>query len=97
MSNPIPLTYKTTNWAECNTALKWRGSLTIWFDPHMTWEAVPSGKRGRQQACSGAAIQTLEMRKTRGCRLLQDHGMKMHEVRDWLRHSTVTLTNTLYC
>jgi len=34
-----------------------RGSLSIWFDAGMTWEAVPSGRRGRQQAYSDAAIQ----------------------------------------
>jgi hypothetical protein len=27
-------------------ALKRRGALTIWFDPAMTWEAAPTGKRG---------------------------------------------------
>jgi hypothetical protein len=37
--------------------LKQRGSLSIWFDPAMTWEAAPSGRRGRQQAYSDAAIQ----------------------------------------
>jgi hypothetical protein len=39
-------------------ALKRRGSLTIWFDPAMTWEAAPTGKRGRQPAYGDAAIQT---------------------------------------
>ena len=34
--------------APYNKALKRRGSLTIWFDPAMTWEAAPTGKRGRQ-------------------------------------------------
>jgi hypothetical protein len=29
--------------------LKCRGSLAIWFDPAMTWEAAPGGKRGRQR------------------------------------------------
>jgi hypothetical protein len=29
-------------------ALKRRGSLTISFDPTMTSEAAPTGKRGRQ-------------------------------------------------
>ena len=28
-----------------------------WFDAEMAWEAQPSGRRGRQQACSDAAIQ----------------------------------------
>ena len=37
--------------------LKQRGSLSIWFDPEMTWEAEASGRRGRQQTYSDAAIQ----------------------------------------
>ena len=41
--------------AAANT-LKRRGSLTIWFDPAMTWEAAPTGKRGRQPDCGDAAI-----------------------------------------
>jgi hypothetical protein len=36
------------NWRAYNEALKRRGSLTIWFDPKMTWKARPTGKRGRQ-------------------------------------------------
>ena len=49
MSRPTPPTYKTRNWPAYNNALKRRGSLTIWFDPAMTWEASPTGKRGRQR------------------------------------------------
>lgn len=40
-----------------NLCLKRRGSLSIWFDPEMVWEAALSGRRGRQQAYSDAAIQ----------------------------------------
>jgi len=43
---------------EGNEALKRRGSLTIWFDPKMSWEAAPTGKLGRQQTYSDTAIQT---------------------------------------
>ncbi|WCR19717.1 IS5 family transposase [Paracoccus alcaliphilus] len=57
MSNWTPTRYKTTNWSSYNSALKRRGSLTIWFDPSMIWSPPPSGKRGRQQAYSDAAIQ----------------------------------------
>ena len=35
-----------------------RGSLTVWFDPEMIWQAAPTGKRGRQPDYSDAAIQT---------------------------------------
>jgi len=58
MSKPIVPTYKTTNWTAYNKALKRRGSLTIWFDPEMTWGATPSGKRGRSRTFSDTAIQT---------------------------------------
>ena len=57
MSRPPKTTYKTTNWKSYNHALRQRGSLTVWFDPSMQWEAVPSGRRGRQQSYSDAAIQ----------------------------------------
>ena len=48
---------KMRNWGEYNLSLKKRGSLSNWFDPEMAWEAAPSGRRGRQQAYSDAAIQ----------------------------------------
>ena len=57
MSSWTPTTYKTRNWAEYNLSLKRRGSLLIWFDPEMDWEATSSGRRGRQQTYSAAAIQ----------------------------------------
>jgi hypothetical protein len=57
MSSWIPTTYKTKNWSDYNQALKQRGSLLIWFDDEMVWEAQPCGKRGRQQAYSDVAIQ----------------------------------------
>jgi hypothetical protein len=57
MSSWIPTTYKTRNWAEYNLSLKRRGSLSIWFDPEMDWEATSSGRRGRQQTYIAAAIQ----------------------------------------
>jgi hypothetical protein len=59
-------TYKTTNWPAYNEALKRRGALTIWFDPEMVWDATPSGKRGRQQSYSDAAIQTCLTTARRG-------------------------------
>lgn len=57
MSSWTPTTYKTRNWAEYNHSLKQRGSLSIWFDPEMSWEAEDSGRRGRQKTYSDAAIQ----------------------------------------
>lgn len=56
-------------------ALKRRGSLTIWFDPDMTWRAPPTGKRGRQPSFSDAAIQTcLTMKVLFGMPLRQTRG-----------------------
>jgi len=72
---PSPTTYRTLNWKSYNDALRRRGSLTIWFDPAMTWEAAPSGKRGRQQTYSDAAIQTcLTMKVLFGMALRQTTG-----------------------
>jgi hypothetical protein len=59
MSRPTSPACKTGNWPADNEALKRRGSLTMWFDPEMTWEAASTGKRGRQPDYSDAAIQTL--------------------------------------
>lgn len=75
MSRPTPPIYKTRNWPAYNKALKRRGSLTIWFDPAMTWEAMPTGKRGRQPAYGDAAIQTcLTMKVLFGMALRQTTG-----------------------
>ena len=49
--------YRTTNWKAYNAALKARGDLTIWLDRDMQWLAPPTGKRGRCQKFSDAAIQ----------------------------------------
>ena len=75
MSKPTSPTYKTTNWADYNAALKRRGSLTIWFDPEMKWVAEPSGKRGRSRTFSDAAVQTcLTMKVLFGMALRQTTG-----------------------
>ena len=57
MSSWTPTKYKTRNWAEYNLSLQKRGSLSLWFDAEMDWGGALSGKRGRQQAYSSAAIQ----------------------------------------
>ena len=75
MCRPTPLAYKTRNWPAYNAALKRRGSLTIWFDPTMIWEAAPTGNRGRQPDYSDAAIQTcLTMKVLFGMALRQTTG-----------------------
>ena len=57
MSRPVPTRYCALNWSAYNGSLRERGSLTVWIDPDMVWRAAPSGKRGRQQVFSDAAIQ----------------------------------------
>jgi hypothetical protein len=75
MSRPTPPAYKTRNWPSYDEALKRRGSLTIWFDPAMTWDAAPTGKRGRQPDYSDAAIQAcLTMKVLFGMALRQTTG-----------------------
>ena len=50
-------TYRTTNWAEYNAALRNRGSLSVWLDKDMDWVATPNGRRGRDATYSDAAVQ----------------------------------------
>ena len=97
MSNPIPPIYKTANWAEYSAALKRRGSLTIWFDPDMAWEAAPSGKRGRQQVYSDVAIQTcLTLKVVLGMALRRTTGFVASllelECLDWSAPDSSTLS-----
>ena len=75
MSRPTIPSDKTLNLPAYDKSLKRRGSLTIWFDPQMTWEAAPTGKRGRQPDYSDAAIQTcLTMKVLFGMALRQTTG-----------------------
>ena len=49
--------------------------MTIWLDPAMTWEATPTGKRGRRPGHGEAAIQTcLTMKVLLGMALGQATG-----------------------
>lgn len=64
------------NWTTYNEALKRRGSLTLWFDPAMTWKPAPTGKRSRPPDYSDAAIQTcLAMKVLFGMTLRQTSGL----------------------
>jgi len=75
MSSWSPTKYKTKNWRSYNSALKQRGSLSIWFDPDMPWYATPTGKRGWQPEFSDAAIQIcLTMKVLFGMPLRQTAG-----------------------
>ena len=66
MPKPSPIRYRTTNWSDYNAALRKRGSLSVWFDPETVWHADKTGKRGRPETFSDAAIQTCRGNRTRG-------------------------------
>ena len=77
-------------------ALKRRGSLTIWFDPEMTWAAKPTGKLG-EPVYSDAAVQTcLTMKVLFGMALRQTTGFVESLLRlvglDWEVPDFSTLT-----
>ncbi|MEY4907835.1 MAG: hypothetical protein RL260_1553, partial [Pseudomonadota bacterium] len=56
MSKPAKQKYTTTNWSPYTKALRARGSLTMWLDRDMAWQAAPvSGKAGRPATYSDAA------------------------------------------
>jgi len=97
MSKPTAPTYKTTNWTAYNEALKRRGSLTIWFDAEMNWDAAPTGKRGRQPTYSDAAVQAcLTMKVLFGMALRQTTGFVESLLRltglDWVVPDFSTLS-----
>ena len=76
MSKPAPGRYRTTNWSEYNAALRRRGSLLVWLDREMEWLASPSGRPGRSETYSDAAIQfCLSIKVLFGLALRQTIGM----------------------
>ena len=76
MSKPVPVRYRTTNWSAYNAALRRRGSLLVWLDREMEWLAGPSGRPGRSETYSDAAIQfCLSIKVLFGLALRQTIGM----------------------
>ena len=76
MSKPPPARYRTTNWSEYNAALRKRGSLLVWLDREMEWLAPGSGRPGRPETFSDAAIQfCLSLKVLFGLPLRQTTGM----------------------
>ncbi|MEY4907664.1 MAG: hypothetical protein RL260_1382, partial [Pseudomonadota bacterium] len=58
MSKPAKQKYTTKNWSPYTKAPRARGSLTMWLDRDMAWQADPvSGKAGRPATYSDAAVQ----------------------------------------
>jgi hypothetical protein len=57
MSEPPRAKVRTTNWNEYNAALKRRGSLRVWLDPDLPWQADATGRAGRPAVFDDTAIQ----------------------------------------
>ncbi|MBL3598076.1 IS5 family transposase [Rhodovulum sulfidophilum] len=88
MPKRSPTRYRTTNWSEYNAALRQRGSLSVWFDPDTVWLAGKTGKRGRPETFSDAAIQVcLTLKVLFGLPLRQTVGLVESLIRmaglDW--------------
>ena len=80
MSRPPPPDLQDPELAELQrSAQAPRLAVLIWFDPSMTWEAAPTGKRGRQPSYSDAAIQTSLTMKV----LFE---MALRQIEPWERH-----------
>src|SRR4051812_6958690 len=70
--------HRVTNWAEYDTALRARGSLTVWFTPEAVaaWAAAPRTTRGGQASYSDLAIATaLTLRAVFRLALRQTEGL----------------------
>jgi hypothetical protein len=51
---------RTRNWREYDQGLVARGDLTVWISPELAWHAAEgTGRRGRPQVFTRAAIQTV--------------------------------------
>jgi hypothetical protein len=84
MSKPTPTRYRTTNWPEYNAALRRRGSLLVWLDREMEWRARSSGRPGRSETYSDAAIQfCLSIKVLFGLALRQTIGVVVSPARRW--------------
>jgi hypothetical protein len=57
MSKPPRAKYRTTNWTEYDAALKRRGSLMMWLDADLQWQAPSISDSGGPAVFSDAAIQ----------------------------------------
>ncbi|WP_446808515.1 IS5 family transposase [Methylomonas sp. 2BW1-5-20] len=96
MLKPQPKKYRTQNWPDYNQSLKQRGAMLLWIDKKMDWLAPGSGKRGRAEKFSDAAIQfCLMVKNLFGLALRQASGMVASLLRlsgiDWPTPDYTTL------
>lgn len=69
------------------------------FHKQSTGERYKKLTRGLAGAARRAGIKDLrwhDLRRTCGCRLLQDHGMSIEQVSKWLGHATIAQTQRAY-
>lgn len=76
-----------------------RGDEPDWVFRKANGERYGERRKAFLAAIKGAGLKDLiwhDLRRTSGCRLLQDHGLSMEKVRDWLGHKSVTVTERSY-
>ncbi len=57
---------------------------------------MEKGLKGARRRSAIRALRWHDLRRTCGCRLLQDHGLSMEGVKEWLGHSSVVVTERAY-
>jgi integrase len=76
-----------------------RGDEPDWVFRKANGERYGERRKAFLAAIERAGLNELiwhDLRRTCGCRLLQDHGMEMKKVADWLGHKSVTVTERSY-
>ncbi len=76
-----------------------RGDEPDWVFRKKNGERYGERRKAFLAAIAGAGLKDLiwhDLRRTSGCRLLQDHGLQMEQVRDWLGHKSVVVTERSY-
>jgi len=57
---------------------------------------MEKGLKGARRRAGLRALRWHDLRRTCGCRLLQDHNLSMEGVKEWLGHSSVVVTERAY-
>jgi len=88
MPNLAPTRDRTANWSDQIAALCRHGSLSVWVDPDTVWHAGKTGKQGRPETFSNAAVQVcLTLKVLFGLPLRQTVGLVESLIRmaglDW--------------
>ena len=76
-----------------------RGAEPDWVFRKANGERYGERRKAFLSTLQDAGINDLiwhDLRRTCGCRLLQDHGLEIEKVRDWLGHKSVTVTERSY-